>query len=144
MNMQDNEVANCLSSALSCSIIYIYIDFPFGVRPSLFPPVHGLGAAANSRTNICLSLSADEFLEITRNGITIERLGARRTTGIAPKSRKPLRAQRNLMSGERGRELSAALDTNWSGTISTALFISRLMHYSLLVRTDTYDNVRYT
>lgn len=30
--------------------------------------------------------------------------------------------------GERGRELSAALDINWSSTISTVLFIFWLMH----------------
>lgn len=63
----------------------------------------------------------------------------------AEKPKAALYAQGNSMSGkfERGRELSAALDTNWSGTISTGLFISRLMHYSLLVRTDTYDNAMY-
>lgn len=50
----------------------------------------------------------------------------------------------NSMSSKRGWVLSAALDINWGGTISIALFISRLMHYSLFVHMDTYDNARCT
>jgi len=34
----------------------------------------GLGVATNSKTNICLSLSADEFLEITQSETAIERV----------------------------------------------------------------------
>jgi len=49
--------------------IYIYIDFPCGICHNF----RGLGIATNSETNICLSLSVDEFLEITRSETTIER-----------------------------------------------------------------------
>lgn len=124
-------------------VIYIYIDFPFGVCLDLRGP--GLGAAANSETNICLSLSADESPEITRSGITIGRPS--KHAAVAPRARSAYRindvGRTGLREGKWEAELSAALDTNWSGIISTTLFISRLMHYSLFVRIDTYDNAIY-
>lgn len=120
MNIRDDRVINCLSSAL-----FTFISTFSRVCLSGLPAEAGLGAATNSGTNICLSLSADEFLEVTQSGTTIERT-------LVMLSRQKLlllllAATQNPTS-KRGRTgariISATLDTNWSGTISTLLFSS--------------------
>lgn len=65
MNMQGDEIANCFCQPCLAHYLLTLILFQsrFAARFSWL----GLGVVANSETNICLSLSADEFLEITRN-----------------------------------------------------------------------------
>lgn len=133
INMQGDKIPNCFCQPCLAHYLFTLILFQprFAARFSWL----GLGVA-NSETNICLSLSADEFLEIIRNNHW--------ETSEMRCRRKLLRTEFEVDGINGGRELSIALDINWGGTISMALFISQLMHYSLFVHTDTYDNAQCT
>jgi len=71
LNMREGSLANYLSDAL---FTFISTFCHFEIRPSALRGGVGLGTATNFGTNICLSLSADEFLQVTPSGTAIERI----------------------------------------------------------------------